>query len=134
MKVVPLEAVPSAEVTMPGAQNCRVRWLVGEQDGAPNFAMRQFDVAPGGFTPRHSHPYEHEVFVLEGEGEILEGDAPRPLRPGTVVFVAPDEVHQFRNTGTSPLRFLCLVPNSHRNLPAKMAAECDRPMDAESRK
>lgn len=134
MKVVPLEAVPSAEVTMPGSQNCRVRWLVDEKDGAPNFAMRQFDVAPGGFTPRHSHPYEHEVFVLEGEGEILDGDAPRALRPGTVVFVAPDEVHQFRNTGTSPLRFLCLVPNSHRNLPATMAPECARPEDAEARK
>jgi quercetin dioxygenase-like cupin family protein len=127
MKVVPLSSVPSAEVTMAGSKDCRVRWLVDEQDGAPNFAMRQFEVAPGGFTPKHSHPYEHEVFVLEGEGEILDGDAPQPLRPGTVVYVAPDDVHQFRNTGAAPLKFLCLVPNSHRNLPATMAAECARP-------
>jgi len=133
MKVVPLESVPSAAVTMPGAQDCRVRWLVDENDGAPNFAMRQFEVAPGGFTPRHSHPYEHEVFVLEGEGEIFEGDAPRPLRPGTVVFVAPDEVHQFRNSGTSTLKFLCFVPNNHRNLPAVMAPECARPEEAEAK-
>jgi quercetin dioxygenase-like cupin family protein len=126
MKVVPVETVPSAEVTMPGAQACRVQWLVDEKDGAPTFAMRQFEVAPGGFTPRHSHPYEHEVYVLAGEGEIVDGDALRPLRPGTVVFVAPDEVHQFRNTGKSPLTFLCLVPNSHRNLPATMAPECEQ--------
>lgn len=127
MKVVPLASVPSAEVTTPGSQACRVRWLVDENDGAPNFAMRQFEVAPSGFTPKHSHPYEHEVFVLEGEGEILDGDSPRPLRPGTVVYVAPNDVHQFRNTGTAPLKFLCLVPNSHRNMPATMAAECARP-------
>lgn len=127
MKVVPLQSVPAADVTMPGAHNCRVRWLVDETDGAPNFAMRQFEVAPGGYTPKHSHPYEHEVFVLEGEGEILEGENPQPLRPGTVVYVAPDDIHQFRNTGTTPLKFLCFVPNSHRNLPATMAAECARP-------
>jgi quercetin dioxygenase-like cupin family protein len=127
MKVVPLQSVPSAEVTMPGSHACRVRWLVDENDGAPNFAMRQFEVAPGGYTPKHSHPYEHEVFVLEGEGEILDGDSPQPLRPGTVVYVAPDDVHQFRNTGVTPLKFLCFVPNSHRNLPATMAPECARP-------
>jgi len=128
MKVVPYETVPAADVTMPGATGCKVRWLVDEQDGAPTFALRQFEVAPGGFTPRHSHPYEHEVFVLEGEGEILEADLPRPLRPGTVVYVAPDELHQFRNTGPTPLKFLCLVPNSHRGAKVTTPAECDRPI------
>jgi quercetin dioxygenase-like cupin family protein len=127
MKVVPYETVPAADVTMPGATGCKVRWLVDEQDGAPTFALRQFEVAPGGYTPRHSHPYEHEVFVLEGEGEILEADQPRPLRPGTVVYVAPDELHQFRNTGSAPLKFLCLVPNSHRQAQVTTPAECDRP-------
>jgi quercetin dioxygenase-like cupin family protein len=127
VKVVPYETVPAADVTMPGATGCKVRWLVDEQDGAPTFALRQFEVAPGGFTPRHSHPYEHEVFVLEGEGEILEADQPRPLRPGTVVYVAPDELHQFRNTGATPLKFLCLVPHSHRNAQVTVPAECDRP-------
>src|SRR5438046_5655287 len=116
MKVNHYEQVGQAPVTMEGSQGCHVRWLVDEAQGAPNFAMRQFEVAPGGFTPKHSHPYEHEVFVLEGEGEILDGDAPQPLRPGTVVYVAPDDVHQFRNTGATPLKFLCLVPNHHRNL------------------
>lgn len=130
MKVTPLEAVAAADVTMPGAVGCRVRWLVDETDGAPNFAMRQFEVAPGGFTPRHSHPYEHEVYVLDGAGEIFEGDVARPLRPGTVVYVAPDEIHQFRNTGPTPLKFLCFVPHSHRGLPATMAPECARPAES----
>ena len=61
--------------------------------------MRQFEVAPGGYTPKHSHPYEHEVFVLEGNGVVLEGDREHTLKPGDVVFVVPGEVHQFRNTG-----------------------------------
>jgi len=32
------------------------------------------------------------------------------LRPGTVVFVPPNEPHQFKNTGRTTLKFICLVP------------------------
>lgn len=105
------EAVDSAPVTMPGAENCTVRQLIGQDQGAPNFAMRQFTVAPGGFTPRHSHDYEHEVFVLEGQGVVYEGDQEHPLAAGDTVYVAPNEIHQFRNTGTDPLKFICLIPH-----------------------
>lgn len=111
MKVNHYETVQQQPVDMEGASGCRVRWLVGKPEGAPNFAMRQFEVAAGGHTPKHSHPYEHEVFVLEGQGVVLEGDQEHPLNAGAVVYVAPDEVHQFRNTGDGPLKFLCLVPH-----------------------
>ena len=114
--------VPEQTVDMPGAHGCTVRWLVGPSDGAPNFAMRQFTVAPGGYTPRHFHPYEHEVYVLEGEGVVFEGETQHAISAGDVVFVQPDEVHQFRNTSSSPLKFLCLVPNSSANLP--VTPEC----------
>ncbi len=129
MKVDHYERVAQAPVTMEGAAGCQVRWLVDEKHGAPNFAMRQFEVAPGGYTPRHSHPYEHEVFVLEGEGVVLEGDVEHPLRAGDFVLVTPDEVHQFRNTGDKPLKFLCLVPNSSVGQKVTVAAECSRPIE-----
>ena len=112
MKVNHYEEVTQDPVDMAGAEGCSVRWLVDQDDGAPNFAMRQYEVAVGGYTPKHTHPYEHEVFVLDGEGVVIEGDQEHPLKSGDVVFVRPDELHQFRNTGTSPLKFLCLVPNS----------------------
>ncbi|MEX2187169.1 MAG: cupin domain-containing protein [Pirellulales bacterium] len=124
MKVNHYRAVESQSVTMEGAHGCRVRWLVGSAEGAPNFAMREFEVEPGGYTPRHSHPYEHEVFVLEGNGEVYEGDEAHPLQAGDVIFVAPDEVHQFRNTGGGPMRFLCMVPNSATAATVKVAPEC----------
>lgn len=111
MKIQNTVEVPARPVSMEGARGCTVRWLLSAADGAPNFAMRHFEVAPGGWTPRHHHPYEHEVFVLEGEGQVWQGDTPHPLRPGDVVLVAPNEVHQFCNTGTKPLKFLCLIPN-----------------------
>lgn len=124
MKVQNAGQVTEIPVTMEGSVGCKVRWLVDESVGAPNFAMRQFEVSPGGYTPRHFHPYEHEVYVLEGEGIVMEGDTVHPLKSGDVIFVAPNEIHQFKNIGAGPLKFLCLVPNSSRNLPVTMAPEC----------
>ena len=50
--------------------------------------------------------------MVAGHGTIVDGEIERPLGAGDVVFVAPNDVHQFRNTGTEPMRFLCLIPNS----------------------
>lgn len=124
MKVSSTQAIEERPVTMEGSSGCTVRWLVDENDGAPNFAMRQFEVQPGGYTPRHNHPYEHEVYVLAGEGEVYEGDVARPLKAGDVVYVAPDEIHQFRNTGDSPMRFICMVPNTAGKGPGVPLPEC----------
>lgn len=124
MKISHYEAIDQQPVEMPGSSKCHVRYLIGPRDAAPNFVMRQFEVEPGGFTPRHSHPYEHEVFVLAGEGEVLENARPHRIAAGDIVYVAPDEVHQFRNTGGAPLKFLCLVPNHAATLPVTLAPEC----------
>jgi quercetin dioxygenase-like cupin family protein len=109
---------------MEGSSKCTVRWLVGEADGAPTFAMRQFEVAPGGYTPRHFHDYEHEVFVLEGNGVVIEDTVEHPLAAGDVILVKPNEIHQFRNTGQSPMKFLCLIPNSAAGKNVTVAPEC----------
>jgi quercetin dioxygenase-like cupin family protein len=124
MKVCQATDVQAAPVTMEGSTGCRVRWLVDDKDGAPNFAMRQFEVEPNGHTPRHSHPYEHEIYVLEGAGVVVEGTTERPLKAGDCVYVAPDEVHQFKNTGAVALKFLCMVPHIPPGTPVTLAPEC----------
>lgn len=124
MKVQNIDSVPQQPVDMAGSQGCQVQWLLGEKDGAPNFAMRRFEVAPGGHTPKHHHPYEHEVYVLAGKGEVIEGDQPHPIGPGDVILVSPDEIHQFRNTGDQPLRFLCLIPNDAAKATVTVVPEC----------
>lgn len=124
MKVQAANDVTLQPVQMDGATGCQVRWLVSKSDGAPNFAMRLFEVAPGGHTPKHHHPYEHEIYVLEGEGLVFQGDRPHPLRPGTTILVESDEIHQFQNTGNATLKFLCLIPNSADNRPGVQKPEC----------
>jgi quercetin dioxygenase-like cupin family protein len=124
MKVIHYEQIEAAPVAMEGAAGCRIRCLVGPDDNAPSFSMRQFEVAPGGNTPKHAHAYEHEVFVLEGTGVVYEGESEHSLRPGMVVYVAPGELHQFRNTSSAPLKFLCLIPHPLRGMSGPCAAAC----------
>lgn len=124
MKVVHYEEVESAPVETKGAVGCQIRCLIGEGDGAPSFSMRQFEVAAGGYTPQHSHGHEHEVFVLEGAGVVMLGEREHPLQAGTVVYVPPKAPHQFRNTGTAALKFLCLIPHPLRDMTDPCAAAC----------
>lgn len=104
------DAAECGPLEMEGVEGVSMRVMVGREDGAPNFAMRHFVVAPGGHTPRHHHDYEHEVVVLAGRGEAFDRGEIRPIEAGDVLLVTPDAEHQFRNTGEAPLEFLCLVP------------------------
>ncbi|MEW6486930.1 MAG: cupin domain-containing protein [Thermodesulfobacteriota bacterium] len=110
MKIGHVEEIAAQAVEVEGARGVRMRVVVGEAQGAPNFVMRVFDVAPGGHSPHHAHGFEHEVYVLAGRGTHLDGGREEPLGPGDVVYVAPDAVHQFRAAPDEGLRFVCVVP------------------------
>jgi ribulose-bisphosphate carboxylase large chain len=92
--------------------------LVGGAGERTAFHVRYFEVAPGGFTTLERHAHEHVVVVLRGRGEVRLGGDVHALDFGDTVYVAPGEVHQFRNPSASePFGFLCLVD-----------AERDRPV------
>lgn len=110
MKVSPIDQHPQTDVAMEGASDVRMRMLVGAEDGATNFHMRHFEIAPGGFSPHHQHDYEHEVLVLSGEGVVKSEQGDRPISRDDVVFVPAGEMHQFVNKSDQPLTFICLIP------------------------
>ncbi|MFO8059451.1 MAG: cupin domain-containing protein [Bacillota bacterium] len=87
-----------------------MRVAIGPDEGAPFFNMRVFEVEPGHATPYHSHWWEHEVFVLSGEGVAVSEQGEREIGPGDTILVPGDAMHRFRNTGDQVLRFICLVP------------------------
>jgi len=95
-----------------GASKIKVRWVISKEMGAPNFAMRIFEVEPGGYSPLHSHGWEHEVFILEGDGIIVSQDGEKRFKPGDAVLVAPNEKHQFKNDSKKPVKFICVVPHA----------------------
>jgi quercetin dioxygenase-like cupin family protein len=104
--------VPADEVE-PGV---KLRLAIGDAQGARNFHLRVFTVAPGSHTPLHEHPWEHEVFILRGHGVVVAGEQETPFAPNDVVFVPPGELHQFRNSGNGDLEFICVIPTTDQCL------------------
>lgn len=95
----------------PVDEGITIRWVIGKPQEAPNFALRVIEFAPGAVFDVHQHPYEHEIFVLEGEG-VAEGPGGEiHMRPGVALYVPPDEPHGYRNTGAEALRFVCVIPH-----------------------
>lgn len=110
MKCVHYSQIKGNNVQGEGIKDVNMRVAIGPDDGAPNFNMRVFTVKPGGHTPHHAHDFEHEVIVHSGSGEVLFDQTPNPITLGTIVFVPPNKVHQFKNNGNKDLVFVCVVP------------------------
>ena len=110
-KVVYPHEVEAAEVKEEGAEKAWIRWLISKEDGAPNFSMRFFEIEPGGRTPLHEHPWEHEVFILSGEGKVILGDEEKIVGPQAAIYIPPNLRHSFINVGREKLSLLCLIPH-----------------------
>ena len=112
MKIEKSSDIPKTSVEVEGAKDVEIRWLISKDDGAENFAMRMFELKPGGHTPLHTHPHEHEVFIIEGEGVLVFEGKEYKFDAEDVIFVPGNKEHQFRNAGNSVLRLLCIIPAS----------------------
>jgi len=95
------------------SQGCRLREVLGKEQGAPRFVLNVYEMEPGGFTPFQATVWEHELYVLEGRGTLRGRDGEYPLRAGDAALVMPGELHQVRAEG-GPLRFICLAPRVDR--------------------
>jgi quercetin dioxygenase-like cupin family protein len=122
MKIANYKEIKLEDVNAEGAINTKIRWMISEKDGAPNFALRMFEVEVGGQTPFHQHAWEHEVFVLEGEGEFVTERGSQKFGVWDSIYVDPDMMHQFKNVGNSMMRFLCIIPHEvKQEAPKKVA-------------
>jgi len=110
MKVQSIESHPQKPVAMDGATGAQMRMLIGPDEGAAIFHMRHFEIEPGGHTPHHKHDYEHEIVVLKGSGVARSEQGQREIKAGDAIWVPPNEIHNFENTGDTPLEFICLIP------------------------
>ncbi len=84
----------------------------------------------GGEVGEETHKYtEQTLFFLSGTGEAILNDVKSPIVPGDVVVVVPGTKHNFRNTGTEPLKiYTVYAPPNHidgRVHPTKADADAD---------
>lgn len=85
--------------------------LIDEDDGAPTFAIRRFELAPGATVPKHTNAVEHEQYVLEGEYTVGIDDQEHAVTAGDVVYIPAGTVHWYRNESDNPGAFICAVPH-----------------------
>lgn len=98
------------EITdLEGAENVEKEVLLGDPEGVETFAMRRFTLGRDGHTPYHGHDWEHEVYVLSGQGKIRTDEGDTVLSAGDTVYVPANEEHQFVSESEG-FTFLCLVP------------------------
>jgi len=99
---IPFEPVPQAKST-------HIKWIFSPKDNVPNFSMRLFRVEAGGNIPEHSHPWEHEIFVLKGKGRIRIGTQTFEIAEGDAIYVPPDIPHEY--DAYEEVLLLCMIPN-----------------------
>ena len=86
------------------------RVLIGADEG-PHFALRRFEIEPGGSMPLHTNRVEHEQYVLQGSAEIRIGDKVHRVAKDDVIFIPANTEHSYTTVGDKPFVFICVVPN-----------------------
>jgi mannose-6-phosphate isomerase-like protein (cupin superfamily) len=80
-----------------------------------NSQLVMMNIVPGGEVGAETHKYtEQTLFFLSGTGEGELDGKKFPIGPGDVVVVVPGTAHNFRNTGTEPLKiYTVYAPPNH---------------------
>jgi quercetin dioxygenase-like cupin family protein len=69
--------------------------------------VARIELEPGVSAGRHSHPGDEISYVLEGEGQLMiDGEAPRSMKPGEAVVIPAGKVHDAKNVGSGTMRLI----------------------------
>jgi quercetin dioxygenase-like cupin family protein len=111
MKAIPIAAAAALLV----ASALALHAVVAQQPGIKRTDLQRHDIsipgyetvqtrvdfAPGAAFPKHKHPGEEIIYVIEGAIEYdIEGKPPVMVNAGGVLFIPAGTVHAAKNTGT----------------------------------
>jgi quercetin dioxygenase-like cupin family protein len=98
-----------------------IRWLskAGPDEANPDYGLRYFRIAPGGYINIHNHFYYQTMYMLTGQLSVrsydLKTDAvieEKLVGPHQFVFVPSMEPHSMKNlSDTETATFLCCIAN-----------------------
>lgn len=103
-------SIEGKEITDHDSKQATIRRFMTKKE-APNFIMRRFDIGPGGRIGIHSHPHEHEIYILSGELVLLhENNLETFVNQDEFVFIPAEEPHGYENRAKVPASFICVIP------------------------
>jgi quercetin dioxygenase-like cupin family protein len=114
MIIKKLTDVPFTDVA--GYDHVKKQIVIGPGDGSKEIVMRYFNIEPGGASPHHSHDFPHLVKIEAGNGIAIDkAGNEHQVKEGDYVYINDNEVHQFKNIGSTPFAFICIVPQRGEN-------------------
>ena len=94
----------------PSGQNRQRAILDGETHTGFGIEMHETELAPGlAPHPPHHHAHEEMMMIREGMMEVTIESKTTRLGPGSVVFVASNEEHGWKNVGTDRAKYFVLA-------------------------
>ncbi len=87
-----------------------IQHLVTAADGSKTLFLGRQWLRPGEEVVRHTHPVEEILTFLDGSGEATLGDDRVVVGPGVSLYIPPEAVHGFRNTGDELMHLLVVFP------------------------
>ena len=91
-------------------KNIEKQVLIGGEQGWDSHVMRMFTLGIDGYSPKHSHSWDHMVYIVKGEGVINIEGIDYPVSGDSVAFVPGGKEHQFLQKGRDEFVFMCIVP------------------------
>ena len=73
------------------------------------FSLAQFTIKKGKRSLRHKLQSSEIYYILEGSGNLMINNESLGVKKDDSVYVPPMSEQFIENTGTSELRFLCIV-------------------------
>lgn len=92
------------------AKNASMKVLVAPEHGWEGYVMRVVELEADGYSPKHQHDWPHINYIIEGKGTLQINEDINPLSSGSYAYVPANTLHQFKNVGDTPFKFICIVP------------------------
>ena len=91
-------------------KNVEKQMLIGAEQGWDSHVMRMFTLGTDGYSPKHSHSWDHMVYIVKGKGIIFIDGIDYSVSGDSVAFIPGGKEHQFKQKGKDELVFMCIVP------------------------
>ena len=108
---LPSQAFPLEKLTMRQSGPIQLfQILTGDTHSGFRLDLHE-SILPPGAVPHEPHRHAHEelLFVWQGELEVTVNGAATKVGPGGCAYLASNDLHGYRNSGTAPARYFVLA-------------------------
>ncbi|NLX74576.1 MAG: cupin domain-containing protein [Synergistaceae bacterium] len=110
MKIAHEDNLEAVIFNSPDAKGASMKALISPKEGWEGYVMRVLELTEGGYSPKHSHPWPHINYMLDGNGTLFINGEEHEVKAGSYAYIPADTLHKFKNAGEGVFKFICIVP------------------------